>query len=461
MKKMLTIILTVVLTFTLLGGMTVSSSAVSTLPDYTRVGMKTVSPGASFTLDSPDGFKIYHFESGSCSAVQSLAAYTELNVIASNTEVVIKDMSGNTITSYSNTGTDFIGCSDLVNGKFNIGKTAYRGGLMFYKGSAYEFINVINLEKYLYGVVPGEMYSSYMLEALKAQAVAARCYAATHVGRHASNGFDVCATTHCQVYKGVSGEVAKCSNAAAETAGKTVRYNNSIIECNFAKNNGGYIESSKDIWGSDYPYYVGKPDPYNPDYNWSVNFTKAEIQSKLSAAGYNVGTVTGISILSKTAGGAVMKLQITGTDGIVTLEKSKITSVLGSSNIKCLHFDITTNQMGSVPATDIKKYILGGSNTAFERVLAGLYAINGKGEIFRIGLNNNLTLRTHLVATTIALRIAENNLGETAIGDTITFTGNGYGHCIGMSQDGANEMASQGYTYDEILKFYYTGTNVI
>jgi len=459
MKKIISILLTFVLVVTLVGGMTVASSAASSLPDYLRVGMKTVSPGTSFTLESSDGFKIYRYNDGSCSAVQSLAGYSGVNVVASTSEIIVKDMAGNTLTSFSNTGTDFIGCSDLENGKFNIGSTTYRGGLMFYKGSAYEFINVISLEKYLYGVVPAEMYSSFMLEALKAQAVAARCYAATNVGKHASLGFDVCTTTHCQAYKGVSGEVAKCSNAASETTGKTVQYDNRIIECNFSKNNGGYIESSKSIWGSELPYYAEKADPYTPDYNWSVTYTKAELESKLASAGLNVGSIVGVSIIERSGGGAVLKLAIMGSQGSITLEKTKISSLLGSG-IKSLHFDISNNGAGTVPSDDVKKYILGGANTAFERALASLYVINGEGKVTRLAGLSNLTIRTNILATTLAMTLANISAAQTETGDAITFVGKGYGHGVGMSQDGANAMATQGFSYDEILKFYYTGTEV-
>ena len=92
MKKIISIVLTITLLFTLAAGLTVSSSAASVTPDYVRIGIKKIDPGSSFTLESDDGFKIYRYENGgSCIPIQSLNNFKGVNVVASTENIIIKD----------------------------------------------------------------------------------------------------------------------------------------------------------------------------------------------------------------------------------------------------------------------------------------------------------------------------------------------------------------------------------
>ena len=97
----------------------------------------------------------------------------------------------------------------IINGK------QYRGCLRFaVNGTVMTAVNVVDLEEYLYGVIPAEMPASYSEEALKAQTLAARTYAMTKLSAHKSSGYELCDTINCQVYKGYSGENSK-TNAIA------------------------------------------------------------------------------------------------------------------------------------------------------------------------------------------------------------------------------------------------------
>ncbi|KMT22619.1 SpoIID/LytB domain-containing protein [Clostridium cylindrosporum] len=148
-------------------------------------------------------------------------------------------------------------------------------------------INILSIEEYVEGVLPYEMSSSYPLEALKAQAVAARNYAISNLEKHKNQKFDVCDGIHCQVYKG---KVKACDNiktAVEKTSGEILKHKNDIVKAFFYSSNGGHTESSKNVWKSDYSYLISQRDEYDT-YKWGKDetFTNIEIEAKLKQKGY-------------------------------------------------------------------------------------------------------------------------------------------------------------------------------
>ena len=112
-------------------------------------------------------------------------------------------------------------------------------------------INNLNMEEYLYGVVPAEIPASWHREALKTQAVAARTYAFRHLNRHGSDHFDVCATQHCAVYKGLLGEHSNTSRAVDDTRGVVLYGSNGrLLSTFFSLSCGGRTQDVSEIWGS-------------------------------------------------------------------------------------------------------------------------------------------------------------------------------------------------------------------
>ena len=111
-----------------------------------------------------------------------------------------------------------------IEGNIKINGKEYRGSALFTNASAttVNVMNVIGLEQYLYGVVPGEVPASWNEQALKAQAICARGFAISNFNKHASSGFNVCATTNCQVYGGVDSEKASTTKAVNDTAGQVL-----------------------------------------------------------------------------------------------------------------------------------------------------------------------------------------------------------------------------------------------
>ena len=140
--------------------------------------------------------------------------------------------------------------------------TPYRGIFEVRTGApgTLTVINVLNLEDYLKGVVPNELSPTVFgeLEALKAQAVAARTYAMRNMGQYAAKGYDICATAACQVYRGKSTENALSDQAVEETRGTTAAYRGQLINALYTSTCGGHTEDGGNIFdGEELPYLRG------------------------------------------------------------------------------------------------------------------------------------------------------------------------------------------------------------
>jgi stage II sporulation protein D len=174
----------------------------------------------------------------------------------------------------------------------------YRGRLLVSTdGKKLEVVDVVALENYLKGVVPAEMPSAWPVEALKAQAVAARSYALAN--RHKGQDFDLYSDTRDQVYGGVAAESPAASAAIAATKGQVVVWNGKVADTLFFSTSGGRTNSALDATGTAVPYLVSVADPYDtlsPYHDWGpVLFDGAGVakQLKLPPPISSLTTVTG------------------------------------------------------------------------------------------------------------------------------------------------------------------------
>ena len=164
---------------------------------------------------------------------------------------------------------------------------AYRGQIQITAaGGKLQAVNVVGLEPYLQGVVASEMPHTWAPEALKAQAVAARSYALSHLQ---SGSFDLYPDTRSQVYRGVAGESPETNAAVQATAGQVVLYAGRVAKTFFFSTSGGRTMSAADAWGTPIPYLVSVPDPYDtvsPYHDWGpFAFTAAKLGKALHAKG--------------------------------------------------------------------------------------------------------------------------------------------------------------------------------
>lgn len=335
-----------------------------------------------------------------------------------------------------------------------INKKQYRGDIDIHITNGKTGMTVVNtlpIEEYLYGIIAKEISPNWPLEAVKAQAVAARTYALYNKNKHQNDGYDVCATTDCQVYGGRESEVPRAIKAVDATAGQVILYQGKLIPAYFHSSSGGFTENSENVWGTYLPYMRGVVDydQKSPQYNWEKQLTPAEIEEALSKAGYSLGTIKAIGISPLTAqpmskidrgvSGRVKIIRFIGTNGSIQLSGEKLRKILSLKSTlfdihiilpvqKSIEFEITDN-VGNQGSKKIEINLPPTNEKGF---------VTDKNDIHRISGRSN---------------------------EIISISGFGWGHGIGLSQWGAKAMAEKGPQDDptyfkEILKHYYQGVEI-
>ena len=161
---------------------------------------------------------------------------------------------------------------DISNkGIMTIGNNKYYGDIYIKQvDSKLQIVNFVDIEKYLLGVVPYEIPSSFPLEALKAQTVIARSYAQTNINRKKKD-FDLYDDTRSQVYSGIpKSRLSNVEKAIKETKGEVITYNGRVIDALFHSYSGGYTASAKEVYGNDIEYLKPVEDKYSKDVPMSV-----------------------------------------------------------------------------------------------------------------------------------------------------------------------------------------------
>lgn len=199
------------------------------------------------------------------------------------------------------------------------GKVDYRGEL---RSTTYDgdriTVNVLPMEKYVRGVVPAELSSLWPQQAMRAQAVASRTYAAYEREHAGSRPYDLCDTAACQAYGGASAETATSTDAVTATAKRVLTYQGETAFAQYSASNGGYTVDGG------HPYLPAQPDPYEGTssdyYGWTVTITAKQVENA-----YNLGNLTYLGIETRDGqgprGGRVQVVRIKtegGFDGTVT-----------------------------------------------------------------------------------------------------------------------------------------------
>ncbi len=360
------------------------------------------------TLACPAGFTIGFLEDGVFSEVSGLIE-TEIRVVANPDGTVVIDGifandTGRPLAVYP------------AAGNLTVDGTEYRGAIEFlWKNGALTVINNVNLDQYLYSVLGAEMSPSWHIEALKAQAICARTYAANNWNKHASDGFSLCTTTHCQVYNGVKGEADSTRRASDETSGQMVKYEGENAQVFFFASSGGTTANVKYVWGSEYPYLSGVDDPYEDPATasyatWTETLTAEETRQKLAASGVDIGAVKDVAVTG-IDGETVYEVTITGETGTHVLKNEKVRTFFG---LRSQNYKLVPQIGGSVVANwDLVRRMAMGESIS---------------SLFGTG--------------------------------TYVFSGKGWGHRVGMSQCGAKGMAEHGFNAQQILEHYFPGAYV-
>ena len=253
-------------------------------------------------------------------------------------------------------------------------------------------IDVVPFEEYVTGVLAGEMPTSFHIEALKAQAVAARSYVMKKMEYNKDRDYDVVDTIMNQVYlsddylrsvwkESYSDKINKIKTAVIETKGEYISYNGDVAEAFFFSTSVGATENSGEIFSKQLPYLVSVSstwDEISPLYSTNKTISLKEFYNLL---GLSYSDTLDIEKIDTTNTGRVNKIKINGN----TFTGGQMIDKL---NLRSSFFEITKD------------------------------------------------------------------------GENVVINTKGYGHGVGMSQYGAEGMARAGYTYDQILKYYYTGVEI-
>lgn len=347
----------------------------------------------------------------------------------------------------------------------------------------YLIVNEIDFEEYLYGVVPSEMPTSYGLEAAKVQAVCARSYAYNQIysNRFCQYGAHVDDSTSSQVYNNTM-ETEMAIQAVNETKGQLLAYEGNVISTNFFSTSCGMTADGGDVWANyltkDFPtttapyltsayqndkgsitddlskeddfkrFIMNKKQPSfdadYPWYRWSTQMTTKQIEAAINKAiskrydaqpkliktlddkdvfrsreVNDIGELIDLWIFSRGDSGIITEMVIQGTKGVYKISTEY--------NIRALIAPIN--------------YVEGGQSVIITR--------------------NDGNTSKDMSLMPSAFYIMEKKYNEQNQLDSVTFYGGGYGHGVGMSQNGAKTMVDLGYSYEEILKHYYRGTELI
>jgi SpoIID/LytB domain protein len=332
-----------------------------------------------------------------------------------------------------------------------IDEAAYRGTARVIRdpGGLLNCVNRLPLEDYLLGVVPGEMPASWPIEALKAQAVAARNYALANLGRFEASGYDLCPTIRCQYYAGKEVEHPNSSAAVRGTAGKVATYQGRLITAFYHAHAGGRTENSEDVWDTAVPYLRGTAQTFEKPLIWQVGVTRRGLQRAvdgiLAAAAESkdrkLGGFLALSPVERTPGGRTKRIEFVGTGGKFAVGAEKVRGAFGLYRFKNSLFEMHVIGGDTV--------VCGGAPVPGEAVPSVIRTVVRTGSAARI-LTWVRAGRTGATTPVVGWKSAE----------AVVFLGNGYGHGVGMSQWGAREMAALGWDYAGILKNFYRGVEV-
>ncbi|MCS6862916.1 MAG: SpoIID/LytB domain-containing protein, partial [Abditibacteriales bacterium] len=273
------------------------------------------------------------------------------------------------------------------------------------------------------GVVPSEMSPGSPPEALKAQAIAARSKALASLSKHKTDGFNLCATEHCQTYGGADKEAPSTTQAVRDTRGVVLTYKGKIVDAVYSATCGGMTANSEDVWlKHPVPYLRSVPDgglaqilnalfpvplaqmdwffkapvdacckPVDGNashFRWTRGFSFADVE-RWANAQQKIGKLVGVTVLERAVNGRVKRLEIKGEDGALVLAGDG----------------------------DIRRFFRSLPSSAF--IVEVLHDASGKPTGLKLW-------------------------------------GAGWGHGVGMCQEGAVHRARSGWTAEAILKHYLT-----
>ena len=386
----------------------------------------------------------------------------------------------------------------------------YEGVFRFHRWSSDSYsgvalTNVVPIETYVAGVLPYEIGTYWSLEVQKAFAVCVRSYVIANLGRHNKTyGIDICNSSHCQVYRGSTKAAAITWQAVNETAGIVATWNGKVCTTPYSSSTGGVTVSAADTYGSSpsaYPYLSAVSTPWekydkHSNGSWTTAVSPEELLKTLRNNGYTTlkGSIASVKINELAKNSSYVK-SITFTDiygTSVTVNRCDKVKASVSSYVKSGNFvvakagekvDITDWSLKgwrsdgkSDAVSDGSSVITGGGNEKLYgsqtmtvitdsgkktfKDSDSISVITGSGNK-SFDMTNELSGKSGLLDVLNMERISSVRT-VTAEGPSgyFVFIGRGWGHGVGASQYGIKDLGDLGYSYDVVVRAYYTGAEL-
>lgn len=437
---------------------------------------------------------------------------------------IIDNANGNVLFEYDSTVKSSMPAVFPIKGSDGgVGSTTLPNGYVYYdpicfsrQGDKFNVINLVELNTYVQGVLPSEIYASWPMEVQKAFAIIVRSYSICSIGgRHfASYNFDICNTTCCQVYRGRFRVNENVINAVNETGYKVITSGGRAVSAAYySAIHGGESANASYVWGGSNPSHIIAQKtpweeytkyPQNHGY-WTMEFTPSQLTMQLRSKGYTnlTGPITDVTVNSR-AGSSNLVYYTTYTDSLGNTQSvsrtAKNYAALGAYSANYdIAFDSIDYYLDNVISVDVKRMTDQSSNpllSTFNVLTAGgiFQSNSANANVLTAGGIQSLPQTTLSAITsngTVTLEQTKFNASEpdangyyTAVnvyGDTVITTvlkreyytfnastkgniviaGKGWGHNLGMSQYGARDLAVFGAEYDQIIHAYFANVEII
>jgi stage II sporulation protein D len=300
---------------------------------------------------------------------------------------------------------------------FRVDGRPYRGGILLAPSpQGVTVVNTLDMETYLLGVVPREIGAGRPpeeVEAVKAQAIAARTYAVRYLGRRADQGFDVYATVADQVYGGAEDEDPVATRAVEETRGEILVHDGVPIEAFYHSTCGGQTAAIEEVWPEQPRPYLRSVSDARPGGGWYCETSNRFRWTERFEHEHLIGTLS-----------------------IALQQRGEVTGPLSR-----VHYLTLTGRTFSGRA----EALLVGTDAGDHRI---------RGDSIRSVLRPDPSR----ILNSAAITLHPEGHGEVA---AVVIEGQGWGHGIGMCQVGALGRARDGHSYRDILSAYYPGTRIV
>ena len=342
-----------------------------------------------------------------------------------------------------------------------LGSRRYRGRLqLLVRGGQVQVVNHLGIETYLTSVVGSEMPHKWPLQALQAQAVAARTYALRQRGK--AGDFDVKATVSSQVYRGVESETPSTIEAVESTRSLVLVHAGRLINAVFHSSSGGATEPSGEVWRNQLPYLVSVADhdQHSPVHRWNKRFDDDELRDLFR----EIGGVKRLQVLKTSSTGRVRTARVQGPHGSLVLTGRELRKRLGLKSTM-VQFELINGSVGSSTASSTAPtQAVSQSVSRAAPPLIGLWQDSASGPDTTPSRSSRLaSLLPPPPPPLPQLNPSAFNRPRLDVREgelVLEARGQGFGHGVGMSQWGAHGLALQGADFRQILLHYYRGAEI-